>query len=305
MSFNQPDAPNPAVVAQQQQTLNTQSATSQNKANSFDQTNPYGSMSYVADPNSPSGYTLKTSLSAPQQGLLDTQTGTQAIAGQTGQAALRNSASMYSQPFNLDAATGATAQKLNQWQQQYQQPIFDQQSSNLEAQLRSQGLMPGTQAYDNAKNLLARNQGDVTNQYLTQNEGQAFNQALTQYGLPLQTAQSLFGMAAPNGGSFAPTPTAQIQPANYAGLTEQNYQQQMQNYQNTWNNVGKLGTAAAGLALAPVTGGLSLGATAGGLGSLFGSSPSYGGGSSLTNAYGGSSAYPLPGLSASDYGTGF
>lgn len=276
MSFNQPDAPNPALVAQQQQTLNTQSAGAQNKANSFDQTNPYGSMSYVADPNSPSGYTLQTSLSAPQQGLLNTQTGTQQIAGQTGQNLLRNSASMYSTPPNLDAATGATAQKLNQWQQAYQQPIFDQQSSNLEAQLRSQGLMPGTQAYDNAKNLLARNQGDVTNQYLTQNEGQAYNQALQQYQLPLQTAGSLFGMAAPNGGTFAPTPTAQIQPANFAGLTEQNYQNQMQNYQNNINAATKVGTAIAGVAAAPFTGGLSLGATAGGLGSLFGSSPTAG-----------------------------
>lgn len=265
MSFNQPDPPNPAAVAAQQQQYNQQAAVAQNKNNSYDQSNPYGSMTYVADPNSPSGYTIQNQLSAPMQGVFN-----------TGQTLLDNSKSMYSTPFNLDAATGATAQKLNSWQQQYQQPIFDQQSSNLEAQLRSQGLQPGTEAYDNAKNLLARNQGDVTNQYLTQNEGQAYNQALQQYELPIQTAQSLFSTAAPGGAAYQQAPSSQIQPANYSGLVEQNYQQQNQNYQNTWNNVAKLGAAAAGVVAAPFTGGLSLGATAGGLGSLFGSSPTAG-----------------------------
>jgi hypothetical protein len=41
------------------------------------------------------------------------------------------------------------------------------------------------------------------------------------------------------------------------------------------------------------------------MGGLFGSSPQYGGGSSMTNAYGGNSQYPVAGLSASDYGTGY
>jgi hypothetical protein len=164
---------------------------------------------------------------------------------------------------------------LNKWSQQYVQPIFDQQSSNLEAQLRNQGLTPGSEAYNNAKNLLARNQGDVTNQYLQQNQGQAFNQALQQYQLPLQTAGSLYGAAMPTQPNFQQTPQAQIQPANYAGAAQNAYQGNLSNYQNTWNNVAKLGTAAIGLAGAPFTGGLSMG-LAGGLGSLFGSSPTAG-----------------------------
>jgi hypothetical protein len=271
MSLNAPSAPDPSVTSTAQQGYNLAAAKSQNQVNSYNQQNPYGSMSYTADPNSPSGYSLNTSLSPQQQGLLNTQVGTQGIAGQTGQDLLKNSAGMYSSPYDLNAATGQTANLLNKWQQQYVQPIFDQQSSNLEAQLRNQGLTPGSEAYNNAKNLLARNQGDVTNQYLTQNEGQAFGQALQNYQLPMQTAQSLYGMAAPTGPNFQQTPNAQIQPPNYAGQVQQNYQNQMQNYQNTWNNIGKLGAAGVGLAMAPMTGGTSL--LAGGLGSMFGSSP--------------------------------
>ena len=94
---------------------------------------------------------------------------------------------MYSQAPDITKGTQGIASYLNQMNQAYLQPIFNQQQSNTDAQLRQQGLTPGSEAYNNAQNLLARNQGDVTNQYLTQNEGQAFNQAMQQYQLPLQT----------------------------------------------------------------------------------------------------------------------
>lgn len=270
MSFNQPKSPDPVATSNAQQQYNLSAATNQNKINSYNQDTPFGGVQYVADPSSPSGYRISTTLSAPQQTAYD-----------TGGKLLTNSASMYSAPPDLNSSTGAVASKLNQWNAQYLQPIFNQQDSNLEARLRNQGLTPGSQAYDNAKNLQARNQGDVTTNYLTKNQGQAFNQALTEYGLPLQTAQSLFGIATPRG--FQNGPTAQIQPPNYSGQVQQNYQNEMQNYQNTWNGIGKLAGAGVSLAMAPMTGGASL---AGGIGSMFGSSP---GGTAGVMNYGGQS----------------
>ncbi len=266
MSFSAPSPPDPTATSNTQQQYNVSAAQDQQKINSFNQSNPYGSMSYVADPNSPSGYTLNTSLSAPQQHLLDIQTGTQGTTGQTAQNLARNTAGMYSQAPNFKPldTTGLVTQ-LNDWQQKYQQPLFNQQSSNLEAQLRDQGLTPNSEAYNNAKNLLARNQGDVQNQFMTNNIGvgqqaqaQNFGQQVENYQAPLQTLGGLFGMSGPTGPTFANTPTAQIQPANYAGAAQNAYQGQLQNYENTWNNIGKLGTAGVGLAMAPMTGGGSL-----------------------------------------------
>lgn len=282
MSFNAPDTPNPTTTSNAQAQYNADAAKTQNANNSYGQSTPYGSLSYVPDPSSPSGYRITTALSAPQQGLLDTRTGTQQIAGQTAQDLARNTQSMYSKAPDLNSASGAVASRLNDWNAQYLKPIFNQQDSVLESKLRNQGLMPGTQAYDNAKNLLARNQGDVTNDYLTKNQGQAFQQALTEYQTPLQTIGSLFGASAPTGPTFQNTPTAQVQPPNYAGQVQENYKNDLQNYENTWNNVAKVGTAAIGLAGAPFTGGLSLG-LAGGLGSMFGSSPGSGGGAGYGN----------------------
>lgn len=256
MSFSAPKAPDPVATSNQQQQYNLEAAKSQNATNSYGQTSNYGSINYVPDSSQPSGYRVVQSYSAPEQKLFDTQVGTQATAGQTAQDLLRNTAGMYSQPFNGN--NEAVTNKLNQWNAQYLQPIFNQQDSNLEAKLRNQGLTLGTAAYDNAKNLQARNQGDVTTNYLQKNQQQGFDQALQEYQTPLQTISGLYGAAAPTGITPLQTPTSSIQPANYQGAVQNNYQGQVQNYDTTWNNIGKLGTAAVGLAAAPFTGDTSL-----------------------------------------------
>lgn len=293
MSFGAPDPPNPTTTAGTQQQYNTEAARTQQQVNSYNQSNPYGNLNYLPDASSPSGYRINTQLSVPQQGLLETQQANQGTAGGTAGTLLKtagtlanNTAGMYGSAPNIQALDPTNLVKtLNNWSATYQQPIFDQQDSNLEAQLRSQGLTPGSEAYNNAKNLLARNQGDQTKQFLTANIGQGqaaqaqkFGQDVTNYQLPLQTEAALTsaaagpaGYAAPNGGMWQQGPTAQIQPPNYQGAVQNNYEGQVKNYGDMWNNVSKLGTAAIGLAGAPFTGGLSLGA-AGALGGMFGGS---------------------------------
>lgn len=247
MSFSQPTAPNPTDIANAQQGYNLQAGQNQNRINSYNQTTPFGSLNYASDPNSPNGYNVNVALSPAQQGLLNTRQGTQQTLGTAGGDLASNSAGMYSSPFDLNAATGQTAGLLNKWNQQYLQPIFNQQQSNKDAQLQNQGLAPGSTAYDNAQNLLARNQGDITNQYLTQNEGQAFNQALQQYQLPLQTESALMSGSAPQGPNFAPTPTASIQPPNYQQAAQNQFADQQLQYQNTMAGLGQLLGAGGGM----------------------------------------------------------
>lgn len=247
MSFSAPKPPDPTQTANTQQVYNTQAGQTQNKNNSYNQSNAFGSTAYMADPNSPSGYSVNTTLNPQSQNILDTQRGTIDNLA-------TNSAGMYSSPYDLNAASEATAKNLNSWQQAYTQPIFDQQNSNLEAQLRNQGLTPGSEAYNNAKNLLARNQGDVTNQYLTQNQGQAYAQALQSYQTPLQTIGAL-EQTLPGNPTFQQTPTAQIQPANYQGAVDSNYQGQVSNYNSMWNSVGQIAGAGVNLAAKAYGGG--------------------------------------------------
>ena len=275
MSFSQPAAPDATSTSLEQQGFNLQAGQQQNQINSYNQSTPYGSLNYASDPNSPSGYSANVNLSPAQQQLLNTRQGTQQTLGNTGNTLATNSSGMYSSPFDLNAASGQTANLLNNWQQQYLSPIFQQQQSNTNAQLQNQGLAPGSTAYNNAQNLLARNQGDITNQYLTQNEGQAFNQALQQYQLPLQTESTLLGSSAPQSPSFQQTPTAQVQPPNFQQAAQNQFADQQQQYQNTMSGLGQLAGAGLGLVGGGMFGGgwgggaMNLG-NAGGTGGLLG-----------------------------------
>lgn len=244
MSFGAPSPPDASATASAQQGYNTSAAKAQQKINMINQTTPYGSLTYTKDANSPGGYDANTVLSPAEQQLLQTQQATQQTLGTAGSNLASATAGMYSGAPRLN--TQDIAKELNQWQQSYLQPIFDQQQSNTNARLQNQGLAPGSAAYDNAQNLLARNHGDVTNQYLSQNEGQAYNQAVQNYELPAQMATSLMNGSAPQSPAFQQTPTAQVQPANYAGLAEQNYAQQNTAYGQQLQGMFGIPTALAG-----------------------------------------------------------
>lgn len=272
MSFGAPKPPDARNTADIQQGYNINAANKQQQLNMLNQSTPFGSLNWMPDANAPGGYSENVTLAPEQQALLEQQNRNKAIiAGLTGGFAgtadtlagnagtlAENTAGMYSAAPNLDPS--AITNKLLDWQTKYVQPIFNQQSSNLEAQLRNQGLAPGSEAYNNAKNLLARNQGDVTNQFFAQDEPLAFSQEVQKYQLPAQTISALLGAGGsaagtagavtgaggPQGPAFQQTPTEQIQPANYQGLAEQNYQQQNQNYENTLAGLFGIPTAVAG-----------------------------------------------------------
>ncbi len=276
MSFGDaPTPPNPTTTSDAQQKYNIGAGTAQQNINMVDQTNPLGSLNYTQSGTNPDGtpkFSAATTYSQPAQSIFDQYLKTQGRVGQTAGNLASNSAGMYSQPANI---TGdKTFRQLQGWQQDYVNPIFRQQEANLDSKLQAQGIQLGSPAYANAQNLQARNEGDVNNQFFSTAQPLAFNQEMANYNLPLQTLQGLQELSQPTAPNFTATPTAQVQPANYAGLTSQNYQNQMQQYQN--QQAGMWGLGKAGLMIGgTLLGGPAGGALAGGMGSMFG--PSAGG----------------------------
>lgn len=190
-------------------------------------------------------------------------------AGATGADLLGSAANFYSTPPNLDPST-MTNTTLGM-EEQYLNPWFNQQRGDLTATLANQGIAPGSEAYKQATAGLDEAQGGTIAKTFTSAEPLAFNQAVTSYGLPLATTGALgesllgtetsalptfmqggqgalpwlAGYAAPQMPQFQQTPTVQEQPANYQGLTEQNYQQQMAQYQAMLSGLfGLAGNAA-------------------------------------------------------------
>lgn len=187
-----PAAPDPTVTAAAQTASNQATATTNAELNRVNQYTPYGSSTYNVTGTNPDGtpeYSQTTSLSQPQQNLLNmTQQGEQTL-GQTALGQLSNVQSTYGQPFNasgLPQVTGsvpsaggvqssfdtsnlpgitsqvnggqsyqdAIQQAQNaayQSQTQYLDPQFQQGQQSLNAQLANEGLQTGNTAYDNAQ----------------------------------------------------------------------------------------------------------------------------------------------------------
>jgi hypothetical protein len=258
MSFLKPPSPpDPTATSNAQQGYNTAAAAAQQRTNMINQTNPFGSLTYAGDPNAPGGYSANINLSPAQQAILDQLQNTQLASGQAAQnqagaaaGLTSNFASLYGQPPNIDPSS--LTNKMMGWGQQYMQPIFDQQQSNLDAKLQNQGISSGSQAWDNAQNLQSRNVNNAYQNLFLNAEPNAFSQALQEYQLPMQTAQELQGGAAgaptpttPNS-AMVQTPQAQIQPPNYTGAVEQNYQQQNAAYGNMMQGLFSIPSALAG-----------------------------------------------------------
>ena len=127
--------------------------------------------------------------------------------------------------------SGITGQ-LTQQELAYQQPQFTTQTSQLDSQLRNQGLQPGEPGYDNAMRALTNNQDLSTQNFIAQTQPQIMSEATTQYGLPASLAQSLGGFAAPQSAISQNVTGAALndQPANLTGATTAQQSDIDQNY---------------------------------------------------------------------------
>lgn len=249
--MNTPSPPpvyNPGQVASQQQASNIGTAQAQAALNNVSQVTPLGNLTYTQGPNGT--YTATTTLSPQEQQLFDILQGTQGAAGAAGQNLMNASAGMYSGAPNINPSSA-----INQavgMEQQYLNPYFQQQNSQLQSQLANQGFAVGSQAYNNAVNNLNNQQGNLVAGNIAQFEPMAYNQALQSYQLPLQTAQQLASFGAPGSPNFVNTPQTGVSPTNVTGAyanaqnaLEQNYQAQVA--QQSAMMGGLFGLGAAGL----------------------------------------------------------
>ena len=250
MSFSAPSPPDPYATANAQEQLNKQSAIYQAETNNVNQTTPYGSLTYTQTGTNPDGtpiFSATTAYTPTVQNLFNTDVGTQTQMAKDASKLAKNIGPMLSQAPNL--GNDALVNEMMGWQNKYMQPIFDQQQTALNSQLANEGITQGSDAYNNAQNLFSRNVNNAYEGAMAQDEAQAYNQALTSYEAPIQTLGTLLGEAQPTGtvnSSLINTPQENIQPADLQSLVMQNYQSQLQNYQNTMSGLFSIPAAVLG-----------------------------------------------------------
>ena len=249
MSLNAPSPPDPVATANAQEELNKDTAKYQAEINNVNQINPYGTLTYAQTGTNPDGtptYQATTALNAPEQQLFNTDVATQNTMASDANQLAKNLGPALTNAPNL--GNDALVNTMMGWQNKYMQPIFNQQQSNLNSQLAAQGIAQGSDAYDNAQNLYSRNVNNAYESSMAADEGQAYNQAAESYQLPIGTLATLLGSS--QQGSVAAnnvqTNQEQIQPADEEHLVQQDYQSQLQNYENTMNGIFSIPLRASG-----------------------------------------------------------
>lgn len=170
-------------------------------------------------------YTATTALTPEQQAIFDK---TQSAQGNLAGIAKDQSAFLQdylSKPFeynNQDAENWAYdlgSQRLD--------PRFAQQEEQLRGQLVSQGIRPGTAAYDREMSRLGETKNDAYNQLMLQGRQQSFTEALTERNQPINENIALLSGSQVAMPTFQTTPQTGVAGADYIGASNNNYQAQV------------------------------------------------------------------------------
>ena len=194
MGKKTPKAPDPVATANAQAAANKDTAVFNAALNRINQYTPYGNSIYATNGKDENGvpiYSQTTTLAPEQQKLLDLQNQQDLALGNTSNSYLNQINQSANTPFSYGGiAKIPGSEDLNAYRQQVTndiytrlQPQFERDQKSLDAKLANQGIMQGSEAYNNDYNLF----------------NQAKNDALVQADLQSgQQMQQLFNMGLQN-----------------------------------------------------------------------------------------------------------
>jgi len=220
-----PQAPVPDVgaITQQSGAANLLAGEQSQAASNVNQITPFGSLSYAQTGTGPGGiptYTATTKLSPQEQAIFNAQLGTQQTAGTAAEQLLKGANYGSTNPTTEigNMTSGLTGQQMSDYMASVA-PYQQQALASEEAQLANQGLTPGNHAYDLAMQNFVQGQNQANLGAAAQFQPTAFNEATQLYGMPLETAASLYGIGQPASvsGNLINTPTASVNPADVTG----------------------------------------------------------------------------------------
>src|ERR1700744_2570283 len=248
-----PKAPDPQKTAAAQTGTNGATELANAQLGNGNQYGPDGSVTYstngyttITDPTSKATYqipqyTQTTSLSPPQQAIKDQ---TDAASLNLGKTANQQSAFLQNylgQPVDLSSAN------VNKYINSHYTDDFnkqqDQQLASLQNSLANQGITLGSAAYQKAVDNFQTQRASAYDNLYGDQYNNAVSQILAQRNQPLNEISALLGGAQVQTPTFgAGTNQPSLPTVDYAGLVQQNYQNQLGAYnQQQQQSQGLLG----------------------------------------------------------------
>jgi hypothetical protein len=167
MSDSPSPPPPPDYVGAAQQTAagNLENIRAQTQANRYNQYTPYGNLTWNQPDatNKPDTWESTIQLDPRAQEALDVQMGASNQIGQLSQAAGERTAAAFDKPFDASSVDDVY-NKSYETQTARLDPQWDQNQKMFDAKLANQGIMQGSEAYDNASRTFGQQKNDAYTQ---------------------------------------------------------------------------------------------------------------------------------------------
>lgn len=269
---SKPNAPDPVALAGQQMQYGTDAARQTQNLNAVDRTTPFGTASYQRD--------AAGNISGMTSSLNPALT---AVGNKIGKAAKGLAGALPTTAF--DSTTVAPGQidigkTLYDKGVSLMEPQWQQTRNAQDVQLTNRGLPIGSEARNIAEGNLSRQHdlaladlASTANLASSQEQQRLINNARTDYQMPAQQLSAQLGNMGLLAGLTpqASLPSVNVSAPNFAGMSMDAYNQQMQQYNADMAGLGNIAKLGLGVAAAPFTGGASLGGAGliGGMSSMF------------------------------------
>jgi hypothetical protein len=261
-----PTPPDPTATAAAQTGTNVSTAIANAALKNVNQVTPQGNLTYnqtgtksVTDGATGQSYDVPTytatqTLSAPEQSIFD-----QSEAAKGNLAATANNASGFlkdylGKPADLNTMNQATADNIFKLGSDRLDPMWKANQDAFDAKMANQGVQPGSQAYDNAYRDFNSAKNDAYNSLALSGQSQAFSQAQASRNQPINEITALLSGSQVSQPNYAQTNMPTIPTTDYAGIVNNNFNQQEQNYQSQMQQSNALMGGMFSLAAAPLYG---------------------------------------------------
>jgi hypothetical protein len=226
------------------------------------QQTPYGSLNYgktgtydYTDPLTGKSVTLPqftatTQLSPEQQKLLGQQQRFDQMTNRIGIQQAGRIGTLLDSPIDLN--NSATEGRIDQLAQARLDPMWNQRQEAFNQQMQQRGVAPSSEAYNRANQQFQQSRNDAYNQMYLTGRQEAVNEALTQRNQPINEITALMAGGQVQQPNFVNTPSSSVAPTDYAGMVNNQYNQQQSQYNSMLGGLfglGSAGIAAGGWAM--------------------------------------------------------
>ncbi len=249
-----PPVPPAAPIIADQTAANRNTAITQYGLNATNQVTPQGSMSYNQIGTWSDGtprFESTTQLSPEQQNLYNQYTANQRQLGQVGGEQLGRVSGILNTPFDLNSSINTQQSDIAR---KLLDPMWNQRENMLGTKLANQGIPQGSEAYTNAERDFGMQRDNAYNSALLSGRAQSAQEALTQRNQPLNEIGALLSGSQVSMPNWNQTPQVNVQPTDVAGINQQNFANQQQNYGIQQGAQNAMLGGLFGLAAAPLGG---------------------------------------------------